>query len=397
MKTIGSRRLERLGSAIFAEMEQWKKEATLNGKDIIDLGIGSPDGPPSASVMSALADAVQQPDNYGYPSSEGTLALRQTICRWFAHKFGVQLDAEREVLLLMGTQDGLAHLALALADEGDVAIVPNPGYPIYHANLALAGVKPHYLDLIASTGYLPMFADIPHDIATQARFLLLNYPGNPLAINAPPTMFAEAVTFCRKHGIVLVHDYAYSEMTFANRQRFSVLQVDGAREWAVEFHSFSKSFNMAGCRIGFVVGNERVIGALRKLKANIDYGVFLAVQEAAMVALEEDMKTQETVASLYEERSIRFVEALRSFGWQVTQPDATMFVWAPVPTGWRSRQFARKLLFETGVALTPGDAFGTMGEGYVRIALVREWATLALAVQRMKTFWEEHGHAIAGE
>ena len=397
MKTIGSRRLQRMGSAIFAKIEQWKRTASAAGHTLIDLGIGSPDRAPSEKVMTALAEAVRKPHNYCYPTSNGTLALRQAICRWFAHKFGVALDAEREVLVLMGTQDGLAHLALALADEGDVALVPNPGYPIYQANLALAGVEAHLLALRAEQRYLPKFDDIPAEVAARARFLLLNYPGNPLAVQAPAELFAEALRFCEQYDLVFAHDYAYSEMTFGAVERFSALQVPGAKQRTIEFHSFSKSFNMAGCRIGFVVGNEQAIAALGKLKANIDYGVFLAVQEAAVIALEEDMQSNVSVGALYEERSRRFVAALRNFGWQVPDSDATMFVWAPVPEGWTSREFARTLLLETGVAVTPGDAFGTLGEGFVRIALVQEWERLEQAAQRIKTFWEAQRHAIAGE
>ncbi len=391
-RTIGSARLAQLGSSIFAEIEHWKQMALANGQSLIDLGIGSPDRPPSPRVREALAQAVSNPQNYRYPTSQGTLALRQAIARWFERSFAVSLDAEREVLVLMGTQDGLAHIGLALADQGDRAIIPDPCYPIYAANLLLAGVEPYYLTHHESNAYMPDFSRIPEEVAQQARLMILSYPSNPLAAVAEPHVLDEAVAYCRARNIVLAHDYAYSEMLFAGRAKYSVLQAPGAKDCAVEFHSFSKSFQMAGCRIGFVVGNAEVIAALAKLKANIDYGVFLAVQEAAIVALEEE-REQPTVADLYESRSRFFVGELNRFGWLVQQPEATMFVWARLPAGWSSREFARQLLLCTGVVITPGAAFGQAGEGFVRIALVQELDQLTVAAQRIETFWKEYVYA----
>jgi LL-diaminopimelate aminotransferase len=378
-----------MGSAIFAELEQWKAEAQAAGLQLIELGIGSPDGGPSEAVMDALAQAVRNPHMYRYPQSAGTPALRQMICRWFAHKFGVELNADKEVLVLMGTQDGLAHLALALTDEGDVALVPDPGYPIYRASLALAGVEAYPLPLQAANRFQPDFAAVPAEVRARARLMTLNYPGNPLPVTATRATLQQAVDFAHAHEIALAHDFAYSEMMFSGYEQPSILSVQGARDVAVEFHSFSKSFNMAGCRIGFVVGNEQIIGALRALKANVDYGVFLAVQEAAVVALEEDMQAPQPVAALYEQRSRLFVDGLRRFGWEVPPTEGTMFVWAPVPAGWTARRFAKQLLLSQGVVTTPGDAFGEQGEGWVRIALVQEEGQLQEALQRMEQFWRE--------
>lgn len=389
MNITGSRRLQKLGSAIFAEVAQWKEEAARQGRDIIDLGIGSPDRPPSERVIAALRKAVSDPGNYGYPTSEGSLRFRQAVARWYAHRFRVGLDPQAEVLTLMGSQDGLAHLALALTDPEDVAIVPDPGYPIYAASLVLAGVRSYRMPLKEANGYLPRLDDIPADIAAQAKMMILNYPSNPLAAVADRSFFEEVVDYARRHDIVVVHDLAYSEIAFDGFQPTSILQIPGAKEVAVEFHSLSKSFNMAGCRIAFLVGNADVIAALRTLKGNIDYGVFLAVQEAGIAALEEDMESAQSVGSLYERRRNIVIDGLKEAGWDIPRPKATMFIWAPIPKGWTSRQISREILFATGVVVIPGDAFGEEGEGYVRIALVQEEERLREAVRRIGAFWRK--------
>jgi LL-diaminopimelate aminotransferase len=378
-----------MGSSIFQEMEQWQDEAIAKGQSLIHLGIGSPDQAPSERVMRALTNAVQQPANYRYPQSNGTTALRQMIAHWFAVKFNVNLDPEHEVLVLMGTQDGLAHLALALADEGDMALIPDPGYPIYETNLILAGVTPYYLSLQEKNAYKPQFHDVPAEVWERARFLLLNYPSNPLTVTAERDVFEEAVAYCQQHQLVMVHDYAYSEMIFGEQPAISLMQFEGARDCGLEFHSFSKSFNMAGCRIGFVVGNKHAIAALSRLKANIDYGVFLAIQEAAIEALREDLEQPIDVASCYAERAQLFCEELATFGWQLKPPTATMFIWVKIPESWQARTFARELVLATGVVVTPGDAFGRQGEGYIRIALVQSPERLRLAAQKIGQFWKE--------
>lgn len=394
MKRIGSSRLQHLGSAIFTEVAEWRREAEARGLDIIDLGIGSPDRPPSQRVMDALAAAVRNPAHYGYPSSEGSLAFRSAVARWYEYRFGVQLDPHREVTTLMGSQDGLAHLAMAIADPGDVAIVPDPGYPIYSASLTLAGVKPYLLPLREENGFLPRLEQIPAETAAAARFILLNYPSNPLAAVADLDFFERLVEYARTHELLIVHDVAYSEMAFDGFRPRSVLEVPGAKQIAVEFHSLSKSFNMAGCRIACMVGNEEAVGALRTLKSNIDYGVFSAVQEAGIAALEDQMAGSGwEVASVYERRRDVVVDGLRSVGWEVRKPKATMFIWAPIPPGWTSRQISREMLLSAGVVAIPGDAFGEQGEGYVRIALVQEEDRLKEAVSRIGRFLRENSRS----
>jgi LL-diaminopimelate aminotransferase len=387
MGTFRSSRLDSLGSAIFAELAGWIREAEQRGLDIINLGIGSPDQPPGRHVIEALGQAVSDPRMYGYPSSAGSVEFRRTAARWMMHRFGVELDPEREVLTLMGSQDGLAHLALAVTEPGDLALLPDPGYPIYAAGLALAGVQPYVLPLREENGFLPRLEDVPREAADKAKLLLLNYPSNPLSAVADLDFFERALAFARRHNLLFVHDLAYSEMAFDGFRPPSVLQIPGAKDVAVEFHSLSKSFNMAGCRIAFVVGNPDAVGALRDLKANIDYGVFEAVQQAGIAALEEDMRGgSPSVASLYERRRDVMAESLAANGWPVEKPKATMFMWAKIPPGWTSRQISREICLNTGVVVVPGDAFGSEGEGYVRIALVQEESRLREAAERIGNF-----------
>ncbi len=386
MKITGSKRLGQLGSAIFAEVAEWKREVMGQGVDVIDLGIGSPDRPPSDRIRRALSDAVSDPNLYGYPTSEGSPAFRQTVARWYRHRFGVELDPAEEILTLMGSQDGLAHLAMALADPGDICLVPDPGYPIYSASLAIAGVEAYTMPLRESNGFLPNLAEIPGDVAARAKFMILNYPSNPLSAVADLSFFEKAVAFAKNYDILLVHDLAYSELAFDGFRPMSVLEVEGAKEIAVEFHSLSKSFNMAGCRIAFLVGHAGAVGALRTLKSNIDYGVFQAVQAAGIAALEEDMESGHSVAPVYQNRRDIVIDGLRQAGWDIPSPKATMFIWAPIPKGWTSRQISREMLMRAGVVVIPGDAFGAEGEGYVRIALVENEDRLMEAVRRIGSF-----------
>lgn len=395
MKINGSDRLKQLGSAIFAEVDEWKHELRSRGMKIIDLSIGSPDLPPSKTVLDALETAVKNPANYRYPTSEGTLQFRETVAEWYRYRFNVGLDPHKEVLTLMGSQDGLAHLAMAIANPGDVALVPNPGYPIYSASLVLAGVYPVTFSLKEKNHYLPNLDEFDVDVVKKAKFMLLNYPSNPLSAVADRDFFEHIVQFARQHELLIVHDLAYSEMAFDGFSPCSILEVEGAKDICVEFNSLSKSFNMAGCRIGYMVGHKDVISALKALKSNIDYGVFTAIQEAGIVALKEDMliHDNDTVAHIYERRRDVVIQGLKKVGWDIPAPKATMFIWAKIPSGWTSRQISREILFATGVATIPGDAFGSEGEGYVRIALVQEEHILEEAVEKIGAFLKGVSHA----
>jgi LL-diaminopimelate aminotransferase len=381
-----SHRLAGLSSAIFTEMNRRKKEVQARGVDVIDLGIGSPDQPPSPLVIEALTKAVQNPENYGYPTSEGSIRFRQTVSRWYQHRFGVEVDPEHEVLSLMGSQDGLAHLAQAWIDPGDVVLVPDPGYPIYFASVTLAGGEIYPMPLREENEFLPDFSVIPEDIRRRAKLMVLNYPNNPVAATVKDGFFADVVAFAKENQIIVAHDMAYSELAFDGYRPPSFLETPGAKEIGVEFNSLSKSFNMAGCRIGYLVGNREIIRPLAIVKSNIDYGVFLAVQEAAVVAMEHDIahpgENQNGV--VYEERRDILLDGLGEIGWQIPKPKATMFVWARIPQGWTSESFAFTLLEKAGVVVIPGNAFGEQGEGYVRIALVKTADVLRTVVSRIK-------------
>ncbi|MDP5275196.1 aminotransferase class I/II-fold pyridoxal phosphate-dependent enzyme [Chengkuizengella axinellae] len=390
MRITGSNRLNNLGSAIFSELAEWKKEVIESGVNVIDLGIGSPDLPPSKKVIQKLHKAIDNPNDYGYPTSEGSLAFRKAVSNWYRYRFNVKLNAESEVLTLMGSQDGLAHLAMSICNPGDIVLVPDPGYPIYSASLELAGVKPYLVPLKEEHDFLPQLDEIPDHILKQAKFMILNYPSNPISAVADRSFFEKWIKWSKKHEIVAVHDLAYSEMAFDGFKPSSVLEVEGAKEIAVEFHSMSKAFNMAGCRIGYLVGHADVISALRMIKSNIDYGVFLPIQKAAITALEEDMESDHSVARVYENRRNLMVEGLRDIGWNVKKPKASMFIWAKIPQGWTSRQISQEILFSEGVVVIPGDAFGKEGEGYVRIALVHEEKVLIEAVERIGRFFKEN-------
>ncbi|WP_338552332.1 aminotransferase class I/II-fold pyridoxal phosphate-dependent enzyme [Paenibacillus sp. KS-LC4] len=391
-----SNRLDELGSSIFAEVIQWKKEARASGMNVIDLDIGSPDKPPSAAVMETISAAALNPKQYGYMGTRGSDAFRQTAAEWMAFRFGVQVDPEAELLSLMGSQDGLAHLAMAICNPGDEVLLPNPGYPIYAGSLAIAGVKPIFYPLTAENGFLPDVEAITEEQWRRATFILLNYPGNPVSTVADMALFELVLEKARKHDVLVINDAAYSEMAFDGFVPPSILAADGGMERAIEIHSLSKSYNMAGCRIGFVTGNREAVGALRELKDNIDYGIFSVVQEAGVAALKEAMSPSAPpkAGRLYEQRRDVFVQALQANGWQVEKPRATMFLWAALPDmawahpdgPWTSRLIARELLEQTGVAIIPGEAFGSEGEGYVRLALVMEEERLLEAAERIGRF-----------
>jgi LL-diaminopimelate aminotransferase len=392
MKTIGSQRVAQLGDAIFAELETWKAEALAAGHSIINLGIGSPDQPPSTTVRARFAAEVVKDDAFRYPLSEGSLAFREAAITWIQHRFQIKdtLNAHTEITTLMGSQDGLAHLPLALGDPGDVALVPDPGYPIFAAAPRLAGLEVVPIPLRAENDYLPDLDAIPADKLSRARYMILNYPNNPLAVTADLAFFERWVEWGKRHNIVLVHDLAYSELAFDGRKPVSILQVAGAKDIAVELHSLSKSFNLGGSRIAFLAGNAQVIAALRAVKSNYDYGVFEPTQQAAIAALAEDITRPFGAADVYARRRDAFLAPLRDAGWAVPWPAATMFVWAPMPAGIvDARAFARDLLRRTGVVVTPGDAFGAQGAGHIRIALVQDEALLHEAASRIITFLKE--------
>lgn len=377
-----SKRLEHLSAAIFSEMAARKREVAKQ-TTVYDLSIGSPDQQPDPQLLETLVSAVREPGAFGYALSEGTAAFREEVARWYRFRFDVELAPETEVHSLMGSQDGLAHFALAWTDPGDFVLVPDPGYPIYAGSVHLAGAVPYAMPLRQENGFLPDLTIIPEDVANRAKFMILNYPNNPVSAVATLDFFEEVVAFAKRHDIIVVHDLAYSEMAFDGYKPPSFLQAAGAKEVGIEFNSFSKSFNMAGCRVAYVVGNAEIIKPLAVVKSNVDYGVFLPVQQMAVEALKADRLSggANAVGPVYQERRDVLLSALAEAGWEIEPPKATMFVWAKVPTGWTSREFAFALLDEAGVVVIPGSAFGEEGEGYVRIALVQTPDVLRQAAQ----------------
>lgn len=368
-----SKRLENLSAAIFSEMAARKREVAQR-RPVYDLSIGSPDQQPDHKLLDTLIEAVQRPGAFGYALSEGTADFRAEVARWYQYRFDVELAPDGEIHSLMGSQDGLAHFAVAWTDPGDIVLVPDPGYPIYEGSVHLAGAIPYRMPLRADNDFLPKLTDIPKDVAQRAKFLILNYPNNPVSAVTTVSFFEEVVAFAKRHDIIVVHDLAYSEMAFDGYKPPSFLQAPGAKDVGIEFNSFSKSFNMAGCRIAYVVGNAEIIKPLAVVKSNVDYGVFLPVQQMAIEALRLDRESggQNAVGPIYQERRDVLLSALANAGWVIPAPKATMFVWAPVPPGWTSREFAFALLEKAGVVVIPGSAFGAEGEGYVRIALVQD-------------------------
>lgn len=378
---IPSNKLEHLSTSVFSQLAAKKSEKTNQGMDIIDLSIGSPDLPPPAFIKEKLAAQVLLDDQYGYPLT-GTKEFKEAVTHYYYERFSVQLDPSH-VLQLMGSQDGLSHLTLAYLDPGDVVIVPDPGYPIYSASVRIAGAELFPVSLNEENQYKPDLERIPAEICKKAKMMILNYPGNPISSLADESFFQQAIEFGRKHQILIVHDFAYSELIFDDRKPLSILSIPGAEEVAIEFNSLSKSFNMAGCRIGYLVGHPTLLEPLAILKSHIDYGVFYPIQKAASLALTSDYTFLMEHRLTFQRRRDAFVQHLHQYGWNVRLPQGGMFVWAKLPDGWTSMEFSVAAI-EQGVILTPGQAFGQEGEGYVRIALVHSEARLVEAANRLK-------------
>ncbi|WP_210366024.1 LL-diaminopimelate aminotransferase [Bacillus sp. REN3] len=385
MKINGSEKMKRMTSSIFQEVVERKHAALANGKDVIDLSIGSPDFPPPQFVIDTLVEHSKNPGNYFY-TLRGIEAFNEAVAHFYYERYDAEIDSKREVLQLMGSQDGLAHLATAIVNPGDYVLVPDPGYPIYEASVTIAGGKIHPMPLLAENKFLPKLEDIPSEVLQRTKMMILSYPGNPVTALADRAFFEEVIVFAKIHNIIVVHDFAYSELIYDSNPQISFMSVPGAKEVGVEFNSLSKTFNMAGCRIGYMVGNTEVIDLLSSFKSHIDYGVFYPIQMAAVAALTSDYSFLEDQVRQYELRRNALVTGLRNSGWAVANSPATMFVWAKIPAGWKSRDFAFQLIDEEGIVVVPGDAFGKQGEGYVRIALVQPPERLEEAAQRVNQF-----------
>jgi LL-diaminopimelate aminotransferase len=377
-------RLNLLPPYLFAELDRLKREVQQTGVDVISLGIGDPDLPTPAHIIEALKRTAETPANHRYPDYEGLLRFRESASNWYKRRFEVALDPNREVCALIGSKEGIANFPVATVDPGDIVLIPDPGYPVYYSGCVFNGGEPYFMPLRRENAFLPDLNAIPKEVARRARLMWLNYPNNPTAATAELSFLQDAVRFCLANDIILAHDFAYSEMAFDGYRAPSLMQVEGARECAVEFHSLSKTYSMTGWRVGFVVGNDKLIGALGKVKTNVDSGVFQAVQEAAIAALDgSDEKVREYCA-IYKERRDLMVEALRALGLACDVPRATFYIWAQVPHGYTSVSFTERVLKETGVVITPGSGFGKGGEGYVRFSLTVPSERLKEAVGRIK-------------
>ncbi|PSB29942.1 LL-diaminopimelate aminotransferase [Stenomitos frigidus] len=385
-------RLKPLQSNVFADMDQAKARARAAGKAIIDLSLGSSDLPAQPHVLEAIAQSLPDSSTHGYLLFHGTQTFRQAAATWYTQKFGVAVDPETEVLPLIGSQEGTAHLPLAILNPGDFALLQDPGYPSHAGGVYLASGQIYLMPLQAEHAFLPVFEAIPAQVLAQSRLMVLSYPHNPTTAIASLAFFQEAVTFCQQHNLVLVHDFPYPDFVFDGLQPPSVLQADPGKTVSIEFFTMSKSYNMGGFRVGYAIGNADLIRALRQVKAAVDFNQYQGILNGAIAALAGDQTGVSAGVAIFRQRRDVFVAALHEIGWQVPLPSATMYVWAKLPEPWtrRSVEFCTQLAEATGVAVSPGAGFGKSGEGYVRFALVHEPAILQTAVARIAEFLRSH-------
>ena len=374
-------RMNQFGEGVFSRLAVMRKNRLAQGKEVYDLSIGAPNIPPTKRIMEVMAEAVMKPANYVYAIND-TQQLLEAVAQWYKRRYDVELNPETEICSLLGSQDGLSHIALSILDPGDVMLVPDPCYPIFADGPRIAGAELYYMPLQKENDYVIQLQDIPEEIARKAKFMLVSYPNNPTAAMAPESFYHEVVAFAKKYDIIILHDNAYSELVFDGQSCGSFLSIPGAMEVGVEFNSLSKTYGLAGARIGFCVGNKEVVGMLKTLKSNMDYGMFLPIQAAAVEALTGNQAVVAETRAAYEHRRDVLCDGLIEAGWHMEKPAGTMFVWAPIPDSYQdSESFVADLLDKTGVLVTPGSAFGPSGEGYVRMALVQSEDTMKKIVE----------------
>ena len=379
-----AKRMEQFGEGVFSRLAEMRRRRVAEGKEVFDLSIGAPNIPPAKRIMEVMAKAVMEPKNYVYAIND-TQEMLQAVAQWYQRRYGVTLDADTEICSLLGSQDGLSHIALSILDAGDVMLVPDPCYPIFADGPRLAGAELYYMPQKKENDYVIQLQDIPEEVAKKAKFMLVSYPNNPTAAMAPESFYHELVAFAKKYDIIVLHDNAYSELVFDGRSWGSFLSIPGAKDVGVEFNSLSKTYGLAGARIGYCLGNSRVVSMLKTLKSNMDYGMFLPIQAAAVEAITGDQSVVAETRAAYERRRDVLCDGLIAAGWQMDKPPGTMFVWAPVPEQYAdSESFVRDLLDKTGVLVTPGSAFGPSGEGYVRMALVQSEEDMQRIVEAVK-------------
>jgi LL-diaminopimelate aminotransferase len=384
MRIQKAKRVEEIPPYLFAEIDRKKEEMRRKGADLIDLGIGDPDIPTPQPIIDRLKKASENPRHHRYPSYEGMLEFRTAVARWYERRFGVKLDARKEVLSLIGSKEGIAHIPLAFVNPGDYVLVPSPGYPVYRVATLFAGGIPHFLPLRKEHGFLPDFSEVPDAVLRTSKLLFINYPNNPTAATAEKAFFQSVVEFARRHNIIVCHDAAYSEIAYDGYRPVSFMEADGAQEVGIEFHSLSKTFNMTGWRIGFAVGCAEIVSTLGRIKENIDSGLFQAIQEAGMDALDRFETPLADNIQIYQKRRDLMVKGLRQLGLELESPKASFYLWIRVPEKQSSSQFAALLLEQAGIVATPGNGFGDAGEGYIRMALTVDESRLEEALERLK-------------
>jgi len=364
-----AQRLQQLPPYLFAEIDRLKAEAIAKGVDVIDLGVGDPDIPTPSHIVEILKKAAEKPENHRYPSYTGMLRFRKAVADWYERRFNVKLDPEKEILALIGSKEGIAHLPLAFINPGDIALVPSPAYPVYHIGVLFAGGKSYFIPLVEKNDFLPDLDKISSDVASQAKIMFLNYPNNPTAAVAEEEFFKRVVFFAKKYEIIVCHDAAYTELYYDGHKPLSFLSLKGAKECGIEIHSLSKTFNMTGWRIGFAVGHPEVIAGLGKVKSNIDSGVFQAIQEAGIAALNSKEEIVEKNRQIFKKRRDIMANGLKELGFELTIPKATFYLWVKVPKNYTSMEFCQLLLKKIGIVVTPGIGFGEPGEGFFRMSL----------------------------
>jgi len=377
-------RIKTLPPYLFAAIDKMKQAAIARGVDIINLGIGDPDLPTPAPIIESLTQAAKNPKHHQYPSYEGMLSFRKAVAEWYQRRFGVKLDAADEVLTLIGSKEGIGHIHLAFVDPGDVVLVPSPGYPVYPVGTSFCGGVSHLMPLTKANGFLPDLNAIPKEVARKAKLIWLNSPNNPTSVVMTKEYFKRVVAFAQEHQIIVCHDAAYSEIYYDGQRPASFMEVDGAKDVGVEFHSLSKTYNMTGWRLGFAVGNKEVLAGLGKVKSNLDSGVFEAVQAAGITALGLDDAVTDTIRKTYQERRDTLIPGLKQLALEVDAPPAAFYVWVAVPKGYTSASFTAHLLEKADIVTTPGNGFGAPGEGYIRMTVCTSKDRLAEAVDRIK-------------
>ena len=386
MKRKFSDRLGKLAPYPFVEISRIIAEKKAAGVDIVTFGIGDPDIPTPQPIIDKLIEASQDPPNHRYPETDGLPEVRRAIAYWYEQRFGVQLDPDKEVLPLIGAKEGIGHAAFCFLDPGDIALIPDPAYPVYGVGTMFAGAESHIMPLYERNGWLPELDAIPGPVADAAKLMWLNYPNNPTSAVATQEDLAAAVDYCREKDIALLHDAAYSEVGYDGYRAASCMQVDGAKDISLEFHSLSKTYNMTGWRIGMAVGNADMIRALFQIKANLDSGIPQAIQQMAIEALTGPQDCVDSNVEIYQRRRDRVIKALTTLGLAVDVPRASLYIWARVPQGFTSAELAARLLEETDIVVTPGSSYGQYGEGYIRLSLTTPDEQVEKGCQRLEAW-----------